>query len=219
MAVQTSSVIVTLPLTAAAATGSPQIAGTMHPSRPTHDHARPDGEDPLTAPAAAPRPFVKHWTLDELVPHLSELREVRDPARARTALAAAQCLKCHRLGGGGSAVGPDLSAVRHRFDLRSIAESIIEPSKVVDPKYHSTTFHLVSGRVVTGRSAQVSSGEIVVELDALRGTTERIARSEIESSHPSLVSPMPQGLLDTLTLEEVLDLLAVVRAGVVPTDK
>jgi len=171
------------------------------------------------APAAAPRPFVKHWTLDELVPHLSQATEVRDPARARTALAAAQCLKCHRLGGGGSAVGPDLSAVRHRFDLRSIAESILEPSKVVDPKYHSTTFQLVSGRVVTGRSAQVSSGEIVVELDALRGTTERIARSEIEASHPSPVSPMPQGLLDTLTLEEVLDLLAAVRAGAVPADK
>ena len=71
----------------------------------------------------------------------------------------------------------------------------------------------------TGHFAQVSSGEIVVELDALRGATERIARSEIEASHPSLVSPMPQGLLDTLTLEEVLDLLAVVRAGVVPKDK
>jgi putative heme-binding domain-containing protein len=171
------------------------------------------------APAVAPRPFVKHWTLEELVPHLSDVTEVRDPARARTALAAAQCLKCHRLGGSGSAVGPDLSAVRNRFDLRSITESIISPSKVVDPKYHSTTFQLVSGRVVTGRSAQVSTGEIVVELDALRGVTERIARSEIEASHPSPVSPMPQGLLDTLTLEEVLDLLAVVRAGVVPADK
>jgi len=171
------------------------------------------------APVAAPRAFVKHWTLEELVPHLSDVTEVRDPARARTALAAAQCLKCHRLGGGGSAIGPDLSAVRHRFDLRSIAESIIEPSKVVDPKYHATTFQLVSGRVVTGRSAQVSSGEIVVEVDALRGTTERIARSEIEASHPSPVSPMPQGLLDTLTLEEVLDLLAVVRAGALPADK
>lgn len=47
-AVQTSSVLVSAPLTAAAATGSPQIAGTMHPSRSTHDHARPDGEDRLS---------------------------------------------------------------------------------------------------------------------------------------------------------------------------
>jgi len=48
VAVQTSSVLVRVPLTAAAATGSPQIAGTMHPSRSTHDHARPDGEDRLS---------------------------------------------------------------------------------------------------------------------------------------------------------------------------
>ncbi|MFM8538946.1 MAG: hypothetical protein ACKOES_12905, partial [Planctomycetaceae bacterium] len=48
VAVQTSSVLVRVPLTVAAATGSPQIAGTMHPSRSTHDHARPDGEDRLS---------------------------------------------------------------------------------------------------------------------------------------------------------------------------
>lgn len=177
--------------------------------------------DAAAAPAAAsppepPRGLVRRWTLDDLLPHLDAVAEVRDPARARAALAAAQCLKCHRLGGGGSAVGPDLSAVGRRFDLRAIAESIVEPSKVVDPKYQVTTYALASGRVVTGRSAQVSAHEIVVEVDPLRGGTERIAVADIESTAPAAVSPMPQGLLDTLTLDEVLDLLAAVRAGGVP---
>ena len=160
--------------------------------------------------------MVRRWTLADLLPHLDPTRGVRDPARARTALAAAQCLKCHRLGGGGSAVGPDLSAVGGRFDLRAIAESVVEPSKVVDPKYHVTSFELASGRVVTGRSAQVNDREIVVEVDPLRGLTETIPRTEIEASHPSLVSPMPAGLLDTLSLEEILDLFAAVRAGGLP---
>jgi putative heme-binding domain-containing protein len=171
---------------------------------------------PADLPAETTRPVVRRWAVADLAPHLGAIDGVRDPARARTALAAGQCLKCHKLGGAGSAVGPDLSAVGRRFDLRSIAESIIEPSKIVDPKYHATTFELASGRVVTGRSARVSSQEIEVEVDPLRGRTEKIARADIEATHPSTVSPMPQGLLDTLSLDEILDLLAAVRAGGVP---
>jgi len=156
---------------------------------------------------------VRRWTLADLLPHLDPTRGVRDPARARTALAAAQCLKCHRLGGGGSAVGPDLSAVGGRFDLRAIAESVVEPSKVVDPKYHATTWVTADGRAVTGRAAMVNDREIAVETDVLTGARVTLARAEIESSHPSTVSPMPQGLLDTLSRDEVLDLLALLGAG------
>ena len=177
----------------------------------------PPSAAPSDLPAETPRPVVRQWAVADLAPHLDAVDAVRNPARARAALAAGQCLKCHKLGGGGSAVGPDLSAVGRRFDLRAIAESIIEPSKVVDPKYHATTFELASGRVVTGRSARVSSQEIEVEVDPLRGRTEKIARADIEATHPSTVSPMPQGLLDTLSLDEILDLLAAVRAGGVPS--
>ena len=169
-----------------------------------------DGE-PLSP--HAPRPVVKHWTPADLIPQLDEALAPRDADAGRRALAAAQCLKCHRLGSSGSAVGPDLSAIGKRFDLRAILESILEPSKVVDPKYHSTTWVLADGRVVTGRASMVNDREIGVEVDALTGESQKLLRSEIESSHPATVSPMPQGLLDTLEAEEILDLLALLRNG------
>ena len=90
-------------------------------------------------------------------------------------------------------------------------ESILEPSKVVDAKYHTTTWVLSDGRAVTGRAIMVNDKEVGVETDPLTGASEKILRAEIESSHPSTVSPMPQGLLDTLTLEEILDLVALLR--------
>ena len=40
---------------------------------------------------------------------------------------------------------------------------------------------------------------------------------DVEASHPDPVSPMPQGLLDTLTLEEILDLLAFIQSGAQPS--
>ena len=39
-----------------------------------------------------------------------------------------------------------------------------------------------------------------------------IPRSSIESQQQSLVSPMPQNLLDTLSKDEVLDLIAYLEA-------
>lgn len=166
------------------------------------------------AAAGPPRRVVKRWTLDDLLPGVTRaLGEARDPAAGRRALAAAQCLKCHRFGPSGSAVGPDLSAVGGRFDPRAILESILEPSKVVDAKYHTTTWVLADGRTVTGRAGMVTGREIGVETDPLAGTLVKIARDEIESAHPSTVSPMPQGLLDTLTSDEVADLVAALVRG------
>ena len=164
-------------------------------------------------PPQPPRPVVRQWTQADLEPHLDKALAPRDADAGRRALAAAQCLKCHRLGSSGSAVGPDLSAIGKRFDLRAIAESILEPSKVVDPKYHATTWVLSDGRVVTGRANMVNDREIGVEVDALTGESLKLLRSEIESAHPATVSPMPQGLLDTLEADEILDLLALLRNG------
>lgn len=164
-------------------------------------------------PQQPPRPVVKQWTMADLAPNLDKALAPRDADAGQRALAAAQCLKCHRLGSSGSAVGPDLSAIGKRYDLRAILESILEPSKVVDPKYHATTWVLADGRVVTGRASMVSDREIGVEVNSLTGESMKLLRSEIESSHPATVSPMPQGLLDTLSLEEILDLLALLRNG------
>lgn len=174
-------------------------------------------QQPLTAAETVPsRPFVRHWTLEEIVPHLNEATSDRDVDSGRQALAAASCLKCHRMHHSGSAIGPDLTHIGRRFDLRTIADSILDPSKVIDPKYHATTWVLASGRVITGRATQVTGKQITVEVNASTGETVAIARSEIESSHPSEVSPMPSGLLDTLTRDEVLDLFAYLKSAGMP---
>jgi len=169
--------------------------------------ALPAGDAPTAEPAPV-RPLVRHWTVDEVSAALAGMAD-RDPAAGRRALAAGQCLKCHRFAGTGTAIGPDLSAVGGRFDRRALAESIIDPGRVVDPKYQVTTWVLADGRVVTGRAAQVGAAEITVETDPLRGAATKILRAEIESAHPAAVSPMPSGLLDTLTLDEILDLVAL----------
>ena len=113
----------------------------------------------------------------------------------------------------GTQIGPDLAGVGKRLDQTALLESILEPSKQIDPKYLNTTYLMDDGSVVSGRTVGVTSAQLVIEVDTITGRTETIQRAEIEASSPSQVSPMPEGLLDVLTAEEIMDLLALLRRG------
>ena len=126
---------------------------------------------------------------------------------------AASCLKCHRFGDVGTQIGPDLSGVGKRFDQKALLESIVEPSKQIDPKYLNTTYLMNDGSIISGRTVGVSSTQLVIEVDSITGRTETIQRAEIEASSPAKVSPMPEGLIDVLTAEEVADLIGLLRRG------
>jgi putative heme-binding domain-containing protein len=160
----------------------------------------------------ANRPLVRRWKMDDLADLVGGVRG-RSHSSARQALATAGCLRCHRIGEEGTSIGPDLTHVGRRFDARTLLESIVLPSKVIDPKYRHDTYELDNGKVVAGRPVSVSRDQLVIETDPLAATTEKIQRQSIVASYPSRISPMPTGLLDTLTKEEIQDLLAYLISG------
>ncbi|MFP6610831.1 MAG: heme-binding protein [Pirellulales bacterium] len=167
---------------------------------------------PLKKPdSVPPLPIVHRWTMADLLPGLAQADQ-RSQNSGRRAVAAAQCLQCHRIGDEGGLVGPDLTNAAKRFDTRGLLESIIEPSKVVDPKYRHTVYELANGQIVSGRPVGVSARKIVIETDPLTGTKTAVPRDKIESSQLSAISPMPTGLIDVLTKEEILDLLAYLKS-------
>jgi len=167
-------------------------------------------DEPVTELAL--RPLVHNWTVEDLIDEVVNLKpEEHSLATGQRALAAAACLRCHRMGDSGSPVGPDLTHVGKRFDGRALLESIIEPSRQVDPKYLNATYLLSDGRIVSGRTVGVNKNELTIEIDPLSSRTVAVNRQEIESSLPTSLSPMPAQLLDTLTREEVLALIALLR--------
>ncbi len=158
------------------------------------------------------RPFVKKWTLQDLENDIAGLDLLsRSTENGKVALAAASCLKCHRVGQRGTQVGPDLTGVGKRYDNRALLESILQPSAQIDPKYLNTSYLLKDGTVVSGRTVGVSSAQLVIETDSISGKTETIQREDIDESSPSKISPMPEGLVDVLTKDELLDLIAYLR--------
>jgi putative heme-binding domain-containing protein len=155
------------------------------------------------------RPLVKAWTLDELTPIVEAGLKDRDFDRGRMLYAEARCAACHRFVDEGGGLGPDLSGVAGRFSVRDLLESIVQPSKTISDQYQAVTIATASGRVVTGRVVNLSGNSLSVNSDMYDpNSTVTIRRDQIEEMKPSAVSMMPDGLLNSLHRDEVLDLVA-----------
>lgn len=160
------------------------------------------------------RPLVQQWKMEDLTKDISAVSSNRPDEDGLRALTAANCLKCHKVGNRGGQIGPDLTNVAKRFNASQILESIIEPSKEVDPKYSYSVYLLIDGTSVSGRPVGVTSKTLKLEINPFTQESIEINRDEIDESFPGKTSPMPSGLLDTLNKEEIKDLLAyLIRAA------
>jgi putative heme-binding domain-containing protein len=162
---------------------------------------------------SARRPIVREWTFEELVKLADNDNGERSLEQGRAMFTAASCFQCHRVGGSGSMVGPDLTGVSGRFSMRDILQAIVEPSQQISDQYQQTVFSS-NGRVLVGRVTNLNGETIHVSTNMLDPkTTEVLNVDDIDEQYPSDVSVMPNGLLNTLNKEEVLDLLAFLRSG------
>jgi putative heme-binding domain-containing protein len=174
--------------------------------KPILDAAPP--AEPRVA-VATNRPFVKAWTLDELTPLIEKGLTRRNFERGRSLFSTVGCFACHRYDNEGGAVGPDLTGVGGRFSPRDLLESIVLPSKVISDQYGAVVIALDDGRVVTGRIVNLNGNSMMVMTDMLNpDALVGVNQTQIEDMKPSPVSMMPEGLLNTLHEDEVLDLLA-----------
>jgi putative heme-binding domain-containing protein len=169
-----------------------------------------DAKPTATAPASGPEPpFVRSWTVDELVPVVDSGLKGRDFDRGRTLFAATKCFACHRYNNEGGGLGPDLSGIAGRFNTRDLLESIVAPSKTISDQYEAVTIATTDGRVITGRIVNLNGDDLMINPDMLDPNKMiGVRRSQIEEMKTSPVSMMPEGLLNTLNKDEVLDLVA-----------
>ena len=171
---------------------------------------KPETKDPYADLKA--RPVVKEWKVDDLLPVKEEEFKTRNLENGKNMFAVGGCYKCHRLGGSGGIVGPDLTAAGNRFNTRDMLETLIEPSKSISDQYSSTAFALDDGRVVVGRVVNLSGKQYWVQPDMIN--PEKLIKinvDSIEDQEESEISPMPLGLLNTMTREDILDLIGYMR--------
>lgn len=157
-------------------------------------------------------PFVKEWKLEEVWKEVEGGLGKRNFMRGRAAFAKAECLACHRLGLEGGAIGPDLTGIGRRFGRRDLLEAIFLPSKAVSDQYRNTVLH-TEDDVVSGRVVREDADRVWVQPNPLEAARVEVRKSAVRAKRLSELSPMPEGLLNTLTRYEVLDLVAYLESG------
>jgi putative heme-binding domain-containing protein len=118
---------------------------------------------------------------------------------------ALKCATCHKVGERGIAIGPDLTtigALRSRADL---LESILEPSRRIEPKFAAYTARTTAGKSFIGIVIKRDDKQVVLR-DA-ENKVITIVAGDLESLLPSRTSLMPDGQLAGLTVQEAADLL------------
>jgi uncharacterized repeat protein (TIGR03806 family) len=121
--------------------------------------------------------------------------------------AGVQCKNCHKIKDNGSEVGPDLSQIAKKYPDRSrLLDTILNPSREIDPKFRTYMLATADGNVHTGLLVKKDEQQVVLK-DAKNKLVE-ISSDDVEQLVPQQQSLMPDLLLRDMTKEQVADLLA-----------
>jgi putative heme-binding domain-containing protein len=158
-----------------------------------------------------PRPVVKQYTVDELVPVIEKGLTGRNYDRGRQIFGEAKCFTCHRFNNDGGGLGPDLTILSGRYSVRDFVEKVINPSKSISDQYQAIVVTTTDGRQFVGRIVNLFGDNIVINPNMLDpNNLVNVNRNSIDTIEPSKVSMMPTALLDTFTQDEILDLAGYV---------
>jgi putative heme-binding domain-containing protein len=155
----------------------------------------------------------KEWKFDELAGAVKQLDGGRSFTNGKQVFQIASCIACHKLNGVGTEIGPDLAKLDPKLTAVDILRDIIEPSFRINERYQTNVIETQRGTVVTGLVVEETPKVLkVIENPLATSKPVVIQRSDVAARQRSPISIMPKGLLDKLTREEILDLVAYVAA-------
>jgi quinoprotein glucose dehydrogenase len=114
------------------------------------------------------------------------------------------CVRCHKIGGTGGEVGPDLSKLAADKPREYLLEAIVQPSKTIAKNYESVIVRDLDGVTHTGVLRQET--ETQLQIMTAEGKLVALDKENIEARKPGK-SAMPEELTKHLTLFEVRDLV------------
>lgn len=136
-----------------------------------------------------------------------EAMEKADASRGR-AVFKRTCASCHLMYGQGGKIGPDLTG-SNRANLDYILLNSVDPSYDVPEGYKMVLIQTVDGRLINGVVAEEDARRVV--LKTVEQPEVVIAKEDIEARKISSKSMMPDGQLEQMKPQEILDLIKYLR--------
>jgi putative heme-binding domain-containing protein len=118
----------------------------------------------------------------------------------------ANCAKCHTVNKEGGRVGPPLDRIASRRAPEYIMESIVDPSKDIDPDYEAVQVLTLKGTTIIG--LRVNESNFSIQLREENGKFHSFDKKQLESVTVLKKSLMPENLPEVLTVKELHDIFA-----------
>ncbi|HUS34189.1 MAG TPA: PVC-type heme-binding CxxCH protein [Verrucomicrobiae bacterium] len=146
---------------------------------------------------------------ETLAKYQASLSMKGDAGRGKKVFEAA-CATCHRAGDIGRDVGPNLATIR-QWNPEQILINILDPNREVAPNFLSYSVETKDGRNFEGIIVTDAAASVTIQrADAV---TETILRRDIAQISGSGLSLMPDGLEAAVSVDQMADLLAFLRAS------
>jgi putative heme-binding domain-containing protein len=133
-----------------------------------------------------------------------------DPQAGRTLFfdprGKALCAKCHSVAGDGGRIGPALDRIASRRSAEFLMESILQPSKEIEPEFEALIVATKDGHVITG--LRVNETNFSVQLREENGRFHSFSKRDLDEVKVMAKSLMPENLSEVLTVKELHDILA-----------
>ena len=154
--------------------------------------------------------FYKEDRVWQIIAYIRSLNAVADPSASDKARGAALfrtkgCVRCHRVGGQGGRLGPELTEIGRMRSLDYLRQSIVEPAADVQPRYWVASFTNASGKPVEG--FVMNEDTYTVQLMDMGEQLHSYDKAALKDYKVEKISKMPS-YRDSLTGEQVGDLVA-----------
>jgi putative membrane-bound dehydrogenase-like protein len=133
-----------------------------------------------------------------------------DSRAGKTLFASQSCASCHTDADGQTPKGPHLVDIGRRTTPDELVESILKPSSKIAQGYESYQFATTAGQTCAGFVVSESADGVLIR--EATGVQRRLKRSDIEERRRQDRSIMPEGIVGTLTPEQLADLIAYLRS-------
>jgi len=169
----------------------------------------------MAAHAQTEQPKITEWNLEDLIPDLAKAAFGRNLENGKQLFTQMACGQCHKLGKEGYAYGPDLRGVlaRYKGDRGAVLQQILDPSKVIEGRYRNISFELKGGEPIAGMVMKEDAQTVTIQTGPSDALVQTLNKSEILERKPQPYSLMPAGLLNSLSKEQIFDLLAFVLSA------
>lgn len=142
---------------------------------------------------------------DKKIPTFNELSALKASAERGKLLFQKSCATCHLMRGEGFDFGPKLTEIGTKLARESLLESIVYPSAGIAFGYEGWEIKMKDGSTLTGIIS--SKTETDIELKYPGGNKTSIKTRDVASMKVMKESLMPSGWHQTMTMQEMADLL------------